>query len=500
MPIPRTPNAPYFNGKYLSDFLTVLIQHGANAGITDLDLLVPYILQYSSDEVKDLIRYLPEFDPDESGKTFKKAKESLQLLYGQADEPPNYTESMLREFCREQSAKSSFKDKKHIETYHKEFMQIAGPLVKRSKITSKQRDYYFVSGIPSVIKEWFNNQVPEPNRKRTDPPSIAVSIGILQKRFDVDSLLFEPWKDETEPRDRKVKFDTDGKRVDSTSQKSRPATPIPASASQAPAAATNSVGDLARLLENLSLHLAVMKSKNQTPAPSGASGSGAADTSADYMRRCFLCAKTGTHPLHPSRCPEAKSLIEAGLIKMDPTTRRLVMPDGADLPRIPYGFVGGVADFIRAEAREKAQTTAHTHTMGLSYGNEPVLKGDVFAVSSIGYSDYYADPVTRSGKDTNRFDPTRKPDAKGKGKQVERDRPPHLPPKQPTPGPSHEPQPREAPIPPPAHPVNRPDGWKGSLPSNSKPRDDVAMKDVQKKTDKPSYHFTSDIQELAGHG
>ncbi|KAJ7118332.1 hypothetical protein C8R44DRAFT_790584 [Mycena epipterygia] len=64
MPIPGTQNAPYFNGKYLSDSLAIVVQHGANAGITDLDLLVPYILQYSSDRVKDYIRYSPEFDPD----------------------------------------------------------------------------------------------------------------------------------------------------------------------------------------------------------------------------------------------------------------------------------------------------------------------------------------------------------------------------------------------------------------------------------------------------
>lgn len=157
MPIPRTPNAPYFNGKYITDFLTVLIQHGANAGITDMNLLVLYILQYSSDEVKDLIRYMPEFDPDATGKTYNKAKDALMLLYGQADEPPNYTESMLRDFCRDQSAKSPFKDKKQIETYIQEFMKVAGPLIKMLKITEQQRDYYFISGIPSSIKEWFNN-------------------------------------------------------------------------------------------------------------------------------------------------------------------------------------------------------------------------------------------------------------------------------------------------------------------------------------------------------
>ncbi|KAJ7135550.1 hypothetical protein C8R44DRAFT_609521 [Mycena epipterygia] len=502
MPIPRTPNAPYFNGKYLTDFLTVLIQHGTNAGITDLDLLVPYILQYSSDQVKDLIRYLPEFDPDENNKTFKEAKETLQLLYGQADEPPNFTEAMLQEFCRESSAKSPFKDKQAIETYHQEFMKIAGPLKKRSKITKEQRDYYFVSGISSAIKEWFTSQVPEANRKRTTPPSITLSIGILQKRFDSDSLLFEPWKDEADTRERKVKFDTDGKRIESNQrQNTRPPTPVPA-ATQVPGAAANSVEDLTRLLETLSLNLAMMNSANQAQNNQGNQGALAVPATATsgligtIPRRCFICSKAGTHPLHPSRCPETKALLDAGLILYDPNRDRFVMPDGNDLPRAPKGFVGGVADYIRMQNRDQAQNqpSARTNSIGLSYGNELVLKGDVFAVSSLGSADYYADPVTRTGKDTERHNPIKRSDNKGKTR--ERDAPPHLPPTQPVAGSS---RPKEPPIVPPTNPINRSDGWKESRPSGSKPREDVIMRDANKKPEKstPSYHFTSDIQDRA---
>ncbi|KAJ7429332.1 hypothetical protein FB451DRAFT_1519524 [Mycena latifolia] len=502
MPIPRTPNAPYFNGKYVTDFLTVLVQHGANAGITDMDALVPYILQYSSDEVKDLIRYLEEFDPEAPNKSWTAAKESLLLLYGQAEEPPNYSESMLREFCRERSAKSPFKDKKEIEAYHQEFMKIAGPLVKKAKITTKQRDYYFVCGIASSIKEWFMNQMPETKRKRTDPPSITVSIATLQRRFDSDSLLYEPWKEESDSRDRKVKFDTDGNRVESAHRSTtRAPTPVPAPSSQVPATAANSVEDLTRLLENLSLNLAMMNSANQaqnsasnSAAPAG-NATGANGLTGVLPRRCFICSKTGTHPLHPTRCPETKALLDAGLIQYDSARNRIVMPDGSDLPRTPLGFTGGVADFIRTQKREEeqAQNHARAHSIGLSYGNERVLKGDVFAVSSLGASDYYADPVTRTGKDSARHDPIKRPENKGKAR--ERDAPPHLP-AHPAPGPT---RPQEPSMPPPSNPINRSDGWKESRPSNSKPREDVVMKDVNKKPEKstPSYHFTSDIQDLA---
>ncbi|KAF8150345.1 hypothetical protein K438DRAFT_439636 [Mycena galopus ATCC 62051] len=366
MPIPGTANAPYFNGKYLTDFLTVLIQHGANTGITDLDRLVPYILQYSSDEVKDLIRYMPEFDPDEPGKTFTVAKTQLQLLFGQADEPPNYTESMLRDFCREHSAKSPFKNKVQIETYHKEFMKIAGPLVKQKKITTKPRDYYFITGLPSTLKEWFNNQVPDQNRKCTDPPSIAVSIGILQKRFDADSLLFEPWKDETDSRDRKVRFDTDGKRVTEASSRpnTRPPTPpVPS----VPAVSANTVDDLTKLLENLSLNVALLNSANQAQNVQPNQGAPQAGTTANtgiFPRRCFICGKSGTHPLHPSRCPETKALIDVGLIKYNTIRERFTMPDGNDLPRAPNRFIGGVARLhLRASSRPSPSPESSSHKL-----------------------------------------------------------------------------------------------------------------------------------------
>ncbi|KAJ6474126.1 hypothetical protein C8R45DRAFT_1160278 [Mycena sanguinolenta] len=506
MPIPGTANAPYFNGKYPSDFLEVLVQHGANAGITDLDNLVPYIVQYSSDEVKDLIRYMPEFDPDETGKTYAAAKTQLLLLFGQSDQPPNYTETMLREFCREHSAKSPFKNKVQIETYLKEFMKLAGPLTKQKKITAELRDYYFVTGLPSSIKEWFNSQVPIANRKRSSPPSITASISILQKRFDSDSLLFEPWKDDTETRDRKVKFDIDGKRIECSSRpNTRPPTPVPATHAP-PAATVNAVEDLTKLLENLSLNLALLNSANQAQnvqhnqGNQGVPAAGTNTNTSNFPRRCFMCGKSGTHPLHPSRCPETKTLLDTSLIKFDTIRGRYTMPDGNDLPRAPSGFIGGVADYIRAQIRDQAQAqaAARTNSISLSYSNEPILKGDVFAVSSIGFNDYHADPVTRTGKDTNRHDPVGKSD-RGKKKQVDiRDPPPHIAPTQPVPGPSKA---KDTPttIPPPQNPINRPDGWKGSLPSNRKPRDDVEMKDAPRKADKstPSYHFTSDVQEMA---
>ncbi|KAJ7782932.1 hypothetical protein B0H16DRAFT_1709763 [Mycena metata] len=350
MPIPGTVNTPYFNGKYLSDFLLILVQHGSNAGIQDLDDLVPYIVQYSSDEVKDIIRYTPEFDTNNK-KTFDQAK--------------NYTEEMLREFCREHNAKSLFKNKVQIETYLKDFMKLARPLVKQTKITNKQRDYYFVASLPSTIKEWFNSQVPSAKRKRSGPPTIAESITILQKHFDSDSLLFEPWKAETETENRKVKFDTDGRRIElSTRQNTRP--PSPVNTQNAPTTTVNDVKDLTKLLkvEELKVQEVLGLSKILVAFPVVVS------------------------------CPQTKLLLESGLIKFDTICGHYTMPDGNDLPRAPPAFIGGLADYIRAQIwdQNQAQNTARTSTMRLSYGNEGVLKGDVKTPIDMTCS---ADPTTR---------------------------------------------------------------------------------------------------------
>jgi hypothetical protein len=45
-----------------------------NAGIADKDQLISFILNYSTESVRKLIRFMPEFDPKVTGKTWEKAK------------------------------------------------------------------------------------------------------------------------------------------------------------------------------------------------------------------------------------------------------------------------------------------------------------------------------------------------------------------------------------------------------------------------------------------
>ncbi|KAJ7705641.1 hypothetical protein B0H16DRAFT_1901798 [Mycena metata] len=189
MPIPRTPHAPYFDEREVRHFLHLILQNGSNAGIIDADELVTFIVRYSSDRVREIIRYIPELDDDTPNRTWSAAEQQMLLLYGSSDEERRSTERELIEYCRIQSAKSPYRTKIEVEQYLRGFQFIAAPLLKQREITTAQCDFYFVSGISSSIKNWFISQVPESQHTRSNPIPLADSVDILYSYFDPDALF-----------------------------------------------------------------------------------------------------------------------------------------------------------------------------------------------------------------------------------------------------------------------------------------------------------------------
>ncbi|KAE9387217.1 hypothetical protein BT96DRAFT_1005328 [Gymnopus androsaceus JB14] len=490
MPIPRTQDAPHFNGQYIGDFLNCIIQRGAYAGITNADNLVNYIVEYSSDKVKDLILYMAEFDPD-------------TLWYD--DKPKEYTEEEMISFCRDQSAKSAFTKSAEIEAYYRAFIPIAASLKKQGIITDNQFNLYFVKGLPGSDE------------------------GLPRSRqVDKDSIIYEDWKHADEDK-AKSEFDDIGNRVTvPTFQEDiviEPATPgssaVMPTQDNVQRKLTN-MDEITRKLDALTLAV-----QNQRAPPRQNQGSDS------IPARCFMCGQSGAHPLGIRFCPETNALISERLLTFNAQRNRYVLPDGQDLPRVPFGWNGGVSSYLRQNRTASMSTrdppphqpnTGVVGTVGLMYGDSEVLSGNAFALEALPFDEYstnyYANPSLRSGKDTtNRFNPINRPE-----KAAERTPARPVAPKatpnpipQPLPKPVQQqqqaqphkevrfdteptPAPSRVNIPQPPNPINNERGWKGSRPGNPRGgNQDVEMKDgdARKGTNGPQYHFTSKIQEHA---
>ncbi|KAJ3740280.1 hypothetical protein DFH05DRAFT_1529593 [Lentinula detonsa] len=550
MPIPRTPSAPLFNGRYIEDFLEQIILHATQAGESDKDRMVKYMVSYSSDQVKDTIRFMDEFDLDGPSLSWDVAKEVLKSLYGSRDKPTEYTEEELKEFCKERSAKSNLSKLSDIEKYYRDFIAIATSLKKKGIITEKTFNYYFVLGLPHAMKDWFLSAAPESKRTQDDPPSVMESLKILRTRFDKKSLIYEEWnRDESE----KVKpiFNEFGNRVTAlppsqyvnvldeavgytpTTRKNQTLTQAPTQSSTvSPSVSSTGIDELAKQLEALTLAIDAMKAQ-----ASGGNMQGGVPT----VKRCFICGKLsgqeGTHSLGPRNCPETNRLIADHLITYNVQTSKYTLLDGSDLPRIPPGWTGGVASYLRhlraanqgamPNRDEPPHMARSTSSVELMYDNAEVLSGDGFALDSIPYDAF---PTTRSGRDTSqRHDPrtqANRPD------RVQQARTPRenimIPQVQPVPTSSiptqqvpqqvrfapepvtipqvQPPQPSTIPskvnIQPPTNPINRNDGWKAARPGSPRgggsKEKDVEMKDSNtQKSNQPQYHFTSKVQDRA---
>ncbi|THU80495.1 hypothetical protein K435DRAFT_845093 [Dendrothele bispora CBS 962.96] len=507
MPVPGTTGAPHFDGVDADEFLDQILVHGHRAGITDHDKLVNYITSYSSKNVKRVIRYMPEFDKDENDKKWDTARTTLCGLYRSSNEPPEYTLDDLEDYCRKYSEKTSFTNKKAVDDYRQGFMTIAAPLKKNKKVTDQ------VVRIPASLSEWFENRVPVAKRNNTEPPTISESVEILYQRFDKSSLSFRPWENRRRDKsDSRVHFededDTTTERVqtihrDNTTRSTAPRStrqdsPPPVMPTDNVFATRQEMDSITRQLEKLTLQLLANNPNNPN---------------ADNVVTCFICGLVHPSPRSPACCPETAKLLSERLITYNLERRRYLLPDGSELPRVPYGQPGGVAGLLRSQAQQGASTfrrdppphqpsqTASASPANLSYGRGSMLGGNVFAVASLNpEGDYYhVDPALRSGKDTNtRFNPIGDKRDKGKAKEVNPPVPgPSKPSSKPSiPAPSTRTDPANISIPPPQNPINRPDGWKASQPSRNPPTKDVTMKDDTRKTPAgPSYHFTSDLQE-----
>ena len=185
LPIPRTPEAPSFDGTHLSDFLSILKQHGHRAGLSE-DELVPYILQYCTEDVKKVLRFSPELKATASSWT--DAVEEMKVYYSSDDKPTFYSVDDLRQFCQETRAQPAFQKPVDAEQYLRRFREISGSISSDNRLPDSHINLYFVSGLPQDTLDAVFQKLPASQRVVSNPPSMKEVRKILNGLLNEDSL------------------------------------------------------------------------------------------------------------------------------------------------------------------------------------------------------------------------------------------------------------------------------------------------------------------------
>ncbi|KAJ3497738.1 hypothetical protein NMY22_g19668 [Coprinellus aureogranulatus] len=431
MPIAGTANAPTFDGKNVTQFLKILQQHGRNAQLSDNDLL-PYIIPYCTDEVQRVLRYADEIEGTDA--TWKSASDFLVELYG-AEDKTIPKRSQFEQFVAQGRHRKDFTSRADLDRYHREFRALAGPLRQTKKLTDNEINLKFFEGLPKGIRSYYVQNATEAHRTTDSAAPISEVIKIVSNLYNPNRI---EWYTLGE---REEKDDEDDNEATTSAGLAPHFTTLPPAKVSEPNSSngTNTsptkdkaIEDLTQQLQQLSLNQAQLQQLVSSVLAGNANMSGPRPQNGNQV--CFVCGKSGTHRLHPRYCPETAQLLNEQLIKFSVEQNRFVLPNGDNLPQVPF-TEGGVAKYLRDNrARILAMAgnrdppphiTAKTSSASLMLGSEHVFQGDVFAIAAnepthdtryyedYGFGHYDSYPVTRSGRDTSaRHNPIQRPATK----------------------------------------------------------------------------------------
>ncbi|KAJ3831438.1 hypothetical protein F5878DRAFT_647630 [Lentinula raphanica] len=363
----------------------------------------------------------------------------------------------LEDSCILWSNEEPIMKRSDVDKYQRKFFSIAAPLLKQKMLTNELKGYYFLQGLPKKDQKTVEKKLPAENKKKTNPPTIDAIIKLLHEKIDnKDSILHHNWdSDEEDLEEVRQRLQSRLKRREEDDEEE--------------AKVRKSLGEKA-------------KGKKVRIAEE--------DTNADWK----VPHVDGSVP---AKCPEMPNLVRENLVVYDYIARKYTLPNGQDLPRIPFGVSGGVAGMLRGNSSsnptngvERTGPVLSASPASFSYGNTDVFGNDVFGVASLDQQrmdevmEGQVYPSLRSGRETARFNPSSQQGRENK-KRVDRDpnnfdkpgyRPPVVRgvPPEPTittekPGRKEDSERMakiEVPVPP--NPINRQEGWKKSQPSTSK--------------------------------
>ncbi|GLB40078.1 hypothetical protein LshimejAT787_0705880 [Lyophyllum shimeji] len=534
MPTAGTPNAPFFKGKGIQDFLDSLEQHADQARINH-DRLPQYILRYCHPRVRKVI----EGEPLWAGSDWASCSAYLVDLYGSNDKTPPHTPERLRLWTDKHGEVGRIASIQDVDKYFRKFTQLSSTLLPNGLILARDLNLCFYRGIPAELRKRVKKRIPVANQKQNNAPTVSAMLAILRAEFDeldldarpvVDSLDLE---DETDSDDSDMEVDDapppPKQKKKSVTFKVPSKNTVPGAPVVDPAASSSEIENLTKQLRELKLMNVELSRKVDLAQPKAASAN-QPDTT------CFICNLSGTHRLGVRFCPDAKRLIEEQLAMFNPSGR-FVRADGSDLPN-SRGTGHGVAKLLRDERQAQQhlkgkgradirdQPPHLSNFAGLQFDGRDVMDDEVYGVSAASTVPAWratASPATRSGKESVRHDPLKRPAPKAKPDppviprmtQTDNDtqrssrlktaapeapratasKPsPEANSQVPAPQPSKSKAPNAKPTPaPPA--INTKDGYRNAkrAPKDVEMRDGTGRYPPPKAG--PTYHFTSSIQE-----
>lgn len=108
-------------------------------------------------------------------------------------------------------------------------------------------------------------------------------------------------------------------------------------------------------------------------------GSVSLDNSRSY---CFFCGQIDIHSPGLRYCSKINDLLQGGLIYYDPRRSQYVLPNGDNLPKVPRGWVGGVASYIQRHLSNSVPSSSRTNTTNKASVQPSVRNSPDYSVSS----------------------------------------------------------------------------------------------------------------------
>jgi hypothetical protein len=201
MPIAGQPGAPFFDQTHVTDFLDSLELLATSVGL-NVDQLPRYVPYYSSQRVREFIRYAPEF----SGTDWTAARHYLCKSY-ESEDIDLITPQDLENFVLH-SKQQEMTSTRELSEYYVDFLRFSAQLRHFNLITDVQSRLAFFRGLSRSLQDYVVRKLPQDKYSQVDPPPVLEVKSILEAKFNPMSL--ESLIEQTEATDlsRSTKSDS----------------------------------------------------------------------------------------------------------------------------------------------------------------------------------------------------------------------------------------------------------------------------------------------------